>query len=82
MSVLETIAPFAHVPMMVNVELDCGTMTLADLLRLGPGSTISTRRPAGDSFDLRVGGALAGQGEVIANGRTIGVRIMRWGDDK
>ena len=65
MSSLEEIADFADVPVDVEVELGRRTMTIGQILELGPDSVVRMARSAGDNMDILVGGSLIGYGEIV-----------------
>lgn len=71
----EEIAAFANVPLSVNVELDCGIMTVRELLGLDLNSVLKMNRSAGENLDIRIGGAMIGCGEIVISEVTTGVRI-------
>ena len=71
----EEIAPYADVPMSVQVELDHCIMTVRDVLRLDINSVLRMNRSAGENLDIRIGGALIGYGEIVISETTTGVRI-------
>jgi flagellar motor switch protein FliN len=75
MTAMEEIAALADVPVEVEAELARRTMSVAQILRLEPGSLIGMRRPAGENIDLYVGGTLIGCGEIVVVENTLGVRI-------
>jgi flagellar motor switch protein FliN/FliY len=79
MSSLEEIADFADVPVDVEVELGRRTMSIAQILELGPDSVIRIARSAGDNMDILVGGSLIGYGEIVIIEESVGVRITDFG---
>jgi flagellar motor switch protein FliN/FliY len=79
MSSLEEIADFADVPVDVEVELGRRTMTIGQILELGPDSVVRMARSAGDNMDILVGGSLIGYGEIVIIEDSVGVRITDFG---
>lgn len=75
MTVLEEIAHFTDVPVIVDVELDRRVMTVRKILELQVGSVIKMTRSAGENIDVLVGGTLVGFGEIVIIEDTVGVRI-------
>ena len=71
----EEIAPYADIPMGVQVELDRCIMTVRDVLRLDLNSVLKMNRSAGENLDIRIGGSLIGYGEIVISETTTGVRI-------
>ena len=63
------------IPIEVCVELGRTHMSLKDLLDLREGSVIELDRLAGDHLDVKVGGQLVAQGEVIAIDDYYGLKI-------
>lgn len=63
------------IPVEVSVELGRTHLTLKDILDLREGSIIELERLAGEPLDLKVGGQLVAQGEVIAIDDNYGLRI-------
>lgn len=75
MPAAEQTAHLANVPVELEVELGRKTMTVAELLRLAPGSVIRLPRSAGDNIDVLAGGHVFASGEVIVVEERFGVRI-------
>ena len=63
------------VPLRITAELGRATMTIKDVLELGPGSVIELNKLAGEAVDLLVNGKLVAQGEVVVVDENFGVRI-------
>ncbi len=63
--------PDAH-----TVELGSTKLTLRQLADLGPGQIIPLSRPLSGPFDVRAGGRLLGQGELVDVDGELGVRIV------
>jgi flagellar motor switch protein FliN len=63
------------IPIEVSVELGRTHMSLKDLLDLREGSVIELDRLAGEPLDLKVGGQLVAQGEVIAIDDNYGLKV-------
>ncbi len=63
------------IPVLVTVELGRTQMTLRKVLELQEGSVIELDRLAGEPLDLKVGGQLIAQGEVVAVDDYYGLRI-------
>ena len=75
MTAMEEIAAFADVPIDIEAELDCRTMTVEQILQMESGSLIGMKRSAGENIDLYVGGKRIGCGEIVVVENTLGVRI-------
>ncbi|MFA5113717.1 MAG: flagellar motor switch protein FliN [Candidatus Margulisiibacteriota bacterium] len=63
------------IPVQVTVELGATELSLKDVLDLAEGSIIELNRLAGEPLDLKVGGQLVAQGEVVAVDDFYGLRI-------
>lgn len=61
----------------VVVEFGRTTMTVQDVLELGPGSVIQLPRVVGEPVDLYVSDRRLAEGEVVVVGEHFGVRITR-----
>lgn len=64
-----------NIPVKATVELGQVEMTLKEMLELSDGSIIELDRLAGEPLDLKVGGQLIAQGEVVAIDDSYGLRI-------
>ncbi|MFA5034838.1 MAG: flagellar motor switch protein FliN [Candidatus Margulisiibacteriota bacterium] len=63
------------IPIKVTVELGNAELSLKEILELAEGSIIELNRLAGEPLDLKVGGQLVAQGEVVAVDDYYGLRI-------
>ena len=68
-------ALYLDVPLDVDVELDRPMLSVRRILALDKGSVIRMNRSAGENLDVRVGGALFGFGEIVANETGAGIRL-------
>ena len=75
MTATEELALYLDVPLDIDVELDRRIMTVREILALDVGSVIRMDRSAGENLDVRVGGALFGFGEIVANEASTGIRL-------
>ena len=64
-----------EIPIEVTVELGRAKLTLREILDLKEGAIIELDRLAGEPLDLKVGGQLIAQGEVVAIDDCYGLRI-------
>ncbi|MDA1264769.1 MAG: flagellar motor switch protein FliN, partial [Planctomycetota bacterium] len=64
-----------EVPVRVTVQIGKARMSLADLVKLGPGSLIPLDREAHEPADILVNGRVVARGEVVTIDSTYGVRI-------
>ncbi len=77
---LERTRPFQSIPLTIRVELVCPPVPLERIMTLEPGSMLVTDRAAGDNMDVRIGGQLAGRGEMVVTDRGFGLRITQIGE--
>ena len=82
MTATEELALYLDVPMDVDVELDRRVLTVRQILALDLGSVIRMNRSAGENLDVRVGGALFGFGEIVANEASTGIRLTDFFQDE
>jgi flagellar motor switch protein FliN len=71
----ETVARYADLPVELVAELGRTTLTVREILRLESQSLIALSRPAGESLDVRIGGAFVGRGEIVVAGDSLALRI-------
>jgi flagellar motor switch protein FliN/FliY len=64
-----------EVPVRVTVQIGRSRMSLAELVKLGPGSLIPLDREAHEPADILVNGKVVARGEVVTIDSTYGVRI-------
>ncbi|MFA6431058.1 MAG: flagellar motor switch protein FliN [Candidatus Margulisiibacteriota bacterium] len=63
------------IPVQVTVELGSTEISLKEILELSEGSIVELSRLAGEPLDLKVGGQVIAQGEVVAVDDSYGLRI-------
>lgn len=59
----------------LTLEIGRRRMKIADVLQLGPGTTIELDKAAGEPVDIYVNGQLLGRGEAVVVGDRYGVRV-------
>ena len=64
-----------NIPVKATVELGQAELSLKEILDLAEGSIVELNRLAGEPLDLKVGGQLVAQGEVVAVDDCYGLRI-------
>jgi flagellar motor switch protein FliN/FliY len=67
----------AYIPVEATVELGKTRLSLREMLELSEGSIISLDKFFGDTLDIKVGGQMVAQGEVIAVDDNYGIRITK-----
>ncbi len=70
-----TLMRFARVPFAVQVELDRVRLKVREILELKAGSVVVLKKPAGENFDVLVGGTRIGSGEVVIVENFMAVRL-------
>jgi flagellar motor switch protein FliN/FliY len=75
MGEFENIGLLMHVPLRLTVELGACTMSIAELLKLGTGSTVELDRVVNHPVDLLVNGRPIARGEIVAIDESFGLRI-------
>lgn len=65
------------VAMPVVIEFGRTSMTLQELLDLGPGSVVELERAIGEPVDIYVSDRKLAQGEIVVVGEHFGVRVTR-----
>jgi flagellar motor switch protein FliN/FliY len=65
------------VPVKLTVEVGRSRLSLAELVRMGPGSLIELDREAHEPADILVNGKVVARGEIVTIGENYGVRITR-----
>jgi flagellar motor switch protein FliN len=75
-AILRELAPVFDVPLRVAIEVGRVRLRVRDLIKLGPGSVIELKKPAGEPFDVCINGIQVARGEVISVEQSSGVRII------
>ncbi len=63
------------VPLRISVELGKTTMSIRDVLALGPGSVVELDKMAGEPVDIVANDKLIARGEVVVVDENFGVRV-------
>ena len=71
----QNLALLYDIPLRVEAQLGNASMSIKDLLALGPGAVIELERMAGESIDLLVNGVLIGRGDVVVVNENFGLRV-------
>jgi flagellar motor switch protein FliN len=71
----EALAMMMDIPLEVTVELGRASLTLAEVLALGPGSVVELDRLPGEPLELFANGRLIARGEVVVLNDTFGLRV-------
>lgn len=65
----------SEIPIEITAELGRAKLTLREVIEISEGSIIELDRLAGEPLDLKVGGSVIAQGEVVAIDDNYGLRI-------
>ncbi len=63
------------VPLRIGVEMGKTTMTIRDILALGPGSVVELDKMAGEPVDIVANNKLIAHGEIVVVDENFGVRV-------
>ena len=78
------LAPVFEVPVYISAVLGRTNMSVAQLLKLGPGSVLELDRKVGEAIDIYVNSRLVARGEVVIIDERLGVtmtEIIKDGDN-
>lgn len=64
-----------EVPVKVTVRIGRASLSLGELVNLGPGSLVALDREAHEPADVLVNGKVIARGEIVTIDNTYGVRI-------
>lgn len=73
-----TLERLSDIPFPVEALLPGPALRLSELLALADGSVIRTLRPAGETVEIRAGGALLGFAELAGDADGRAVRMIRF----
>jgi flagellar motor switch protein FliN/FliY len=77
------LAPVFDVPVNISAVLGRASLSVAQLLRLGPGTVLELDRKVGEAIDIYVNNRLVARGEVVVVDERLGVtmtEIIKDGD--
>src|SRR3954470_22723372 len=77
------LAPVFDVPVQISAVLGKASLSVASLLKLGPGSVLELDRRVGEAIDIYVNNRLVARGEVVVVDERLGVtmtEIIKDGD--
>ena len=73
---LRELASVFDVPLHIAIEVGRLHLRVRDLIKLGPGTVIELKKPAGEPFDICINGTQVARGEIITVEQSSGVRII------
>lgn len=65
------------VPVKLTVEIGRTSISLSELVQMGPGSLVELDREAHEPADILVNGRIIARGEIVTIGENYGIRITR-----
>jgi flagellar motor switch protein FliN/FliY len=75
-AMLRELAPVLDIPLTVSIEVGRLRLRVRELIKLGPGSVLELKKPAGEPFDICINGIQVARGEVINVEQSSGIRII------
>ncbi len=67
--------PLYDIPVQVTAVLGKTTLTVSQLLKMGPGSILELDKQVGDSVDIYVNNHLIARGELVQQGDRLGITM-------
>lgn len=67
---------FKHIPVEVTIEVAQKKVPLSELMKIGTDAVIMLDKKEGEPVDIKVNGKLFGQGEIVEQGNTYGVKVI------
>ena len=77
----EALGSFADIGVDVEAQMDRVQLTVRKILDLGQNSVIKLSRSVGENLDILVGGAVVGQGEIVATDGRAAIRIAEFREE-
>ena len=71
----EKLKRFLDLPLLVEVVVGSTTLTLGEILNLGPGSVVELNNMIDEPVDIKVNGKLVAKGEIVVVEDKFGVKI-------
>jgi flagellar motor switch protein FliN/FliY len=71
----EKLKKFLDLPLFIEVVVGSTTLTLGEILNLGPGSVVELDNLVEEPVDIKVNGKLVARGEIIVVEEKFGVKI-------
>ncbi len=73
--VQEKLKKFLDLPLLIEVVVGSTTLTLGEILNLGPGSVVELDNLVEEPVDIKVNGKLVAKGEIVVVEDKFGVKI-------
>jgi flagellar motor switch protein FliN/FliY len=71
----EKLKKFLDLPLLIEVVVGSTTLTLGEILNLGPGSVVELDNLVEEPVDIKVNGKLVARGEIVVVEERFGVKI-------
>ena len=71
----EKLKKFLDLPLLIEVVVGSTTLTLEEILNLGPGSVVELDNLVEEPVDIKVNGKLVAKGEIVVVEERFGVKI-------
>lgn len=71
----EKLKKFLDLPLLIEVVVGSTTLTLEEILNLGPGSVVELDNLVEEPVDIKVNGKLVAKGEIVVVEEKFGVKI-------
>lgn len=71
----EKLKKFLDLPLLIEVVVGSTTLTLGEILNLGPGSVVELDNLVEEPVDIKVNGKLVAKGELVVVEEKFGVKI-------
>ncbi len=71
----EKLKKFLDLPLLIEVVVGSTTLTLGEILNLGPGSVVELDNLVEEPVDIKVNGKLVAKGEIVVVEEKFGVKI-------
>lgn len=71
----EKLKKFLDLPLLIEVVVGSTTLTLGEILNLGPGSVVELDNLVEEPVDIKVNGKLVARGEIVVVEEKFGVKI-------
>jgi flagellar motor switch protein FliN/FliY len=71
----EKLKKFLDLPLLIEVVVGSTTLTLGEILNLGPGSVVELDKLVEEPVDIKVNGKLVAKGELVVVEEKFGVKI-------
>ena len=71
----EKLKKFLDLPLLIEVVVGSTTLTLEEVLNLGPGSVVELDNLVEEPVDIKVNGKLVAKGEIVVVEERFGVKI-------